>query len=181
MADLEHDAYTNFLKEVSKVSAESRKGIALSEEKVSSANISGSFFDLSFTSSSEVRMIDYTGLVVSDIHRSKDFYMAALAPIGLNLFAELPASLTGCVDAAGFSETSDSQFWIAQGNPSKPGVHVAFHVDSPEMVDQFFSAAINAGGKNNGGPCIRSYYQPNYYSAFVLDPDGHSIEAFCHG
>jgi catechol 2,3-dioxygenase-like lactoylglutathione lyase family enzyme len=138
-------------------------------------------FDLLITSSSEMQMIDYTGLVVSDIHRSKNFYRAALAPIGLNLFAELPASLTGCVDAAGFSESSDSQFWIAQGNPSKPGIHVAFHVESPDMVDQFFNAAINAGGKNNGDPCVRSYYRPNYYSAFVLDPDGHSIEAFCHG
>ncbi|MDQ9171245.1 VOC family protein [Oxalobacteraceae bacterium R-40] len=125
-------------------------------------------------------MIDYAGLVVSDIHKSKDFYKAALAPIGLNLFAELPASFTGLVDAAGFSESSDFQFWISEGRPKTPGSHIAFHVDSPEQVDRFYDAAISAGGQDNGSPCIRTYYRPNYYSAFVLDPDGNSIEAFCY-
>lgn len=125
-------------------------------------------------------MIDYAGLVVSDIHKSKNFYMEALAPIGFNLFAEIPASFTGLVDAAGFGESEEAQFWISQGNPQKPGRHIAFHVDGPELVDRFYIAAIHAGAEDVGSPCIRHYYRPNYYSAFVLDPDGHSIEAFCY-
>jgi catechol 2,3-dioxygenase-like lactoylglutathione lyase family enzyme len=124
-------------------------------------------------------MIDYAGIVVSDIRKSKDFYAAALAPIGLNLIAEIPASVSGLVEAAGFSDSPDSQFWISQGQPRKPGTHIAFHVDSPDQVNRFYSAAIRAGGTGKGAPCTRAYFRPNYYSAFVLDPDGQSIEAFC--
>lgn len=125
-------------------------------------------------------MIDHTGLVVSNFRKSKTFYAAALAPIGLNLTAELPASVTGCSDIAGFSESSELAFWISQGKPHKRCAHIAFHVDTRELVDDFYAAAIGAGGRSNGPPCTRSYYIPNYYSAFVLDPDGHTIEAFCH-
>ncbi|MGV3740972.1 MAG: VOC family protein [Burkholderiaceae bacterium] len=124
--------------------------------------------------------MDYAGIVVSDIHRSKDFYEAALAPIGLNLIAEIPASVSGIADAAGFGDSPESQFWISQGRPCKPGAHIAFHVESPDLVDRFYKAAISAGGESRGSPCKRAYFRPNYYSAFVLDPDGHSIEAFCH-
>jgi catechol 2,3-dioxygenase-like lactoylglutathione lyase family enzyme len=133
-----------------------------------------------FSNHIEVVMIEHTGIVVSDIHKSKSFYAAALAPIGLNLFAELPASETGCADAAGFTEEFDYQFWISQGNPGERRPHIAFHVDSPEVVDRFYSAAVNAGGKVKGSPCVRPYYRSNYYSAYVLDPDGHCIEAFCY-
>jgi catechol 2,3-dioxygenase-like lactoylglutathione lyase family enzyme len=125
-------------------------------------------------------MIDHTGLVVSNFHRSKSFYAAALAPLGLNLVAELSASVTGHAEAAGFSESPDLEFWISEGRPHRPAAHIAFHVDSPDRVDHFYAAAIKAGGRDNGPPGVRAYYMPNYYSAFVLDPDGHQIEAFCH-
>jgi catechol 2,3-dioxygenase-like lactoylglutathione lyase family enzyme len=125
-------------------------------------------------------MIDHTGVVVSDFDRSKQFYLAALAPIGFSLLAEFPASVTGHTDVAGFGEPPKPEFWISRGKPNNPTVHVAFRVSSRSLVDAFYRAAIEAGGTDNGRPGIRAHYHPNYYGAFVLDPDGHNIEAVCH-
>ncbi|WP_084199853.1 VOC family protein [Noviherbaspirillum autotrophicum] len=126
-------------------------------------------------------MIDHTGVVVSDFDKSKQFYLAALAPIGFSLLAEFPASVTGHTDVAGFGEPPKPEFWISRGTPNHPPVHVAFRVSSRSLVDAFYRAAIDAGGTDNGPPGIRAHYHPNYYGAFVLDPDGHNIEAVCHG
>ncbi|QDZ27079.1 VOC family protein [Noviherbaspirillum sp. UKPF54] len=125
-------------------------------------------------------MIDHTGVVVSDFDRSKRFYSAALKPIGFDLLAEFPAAITGHADVAGFGEPPKPEFWISLGTPNKPAVHIAFRVKSRGDVDAFYSAAIEAGGVDNGPPGIRAHYHPNYYGAFVLDPDGHNIEAVCH-
>lgn len=125
-------------------------------------------------------MIDHTGVVVSDYQQSKQFYLAALAPIGYQVLAEFPASVTGSADVAGFGEPEKPDFWIASGAPNKPPLHVAFRVQRRELVDAFYKAAIAAGGVDNGGPGLRPHYHPNYYGAFVLDPDGHNIEAVCH-
>jgi catechol 2,3-dioxygenase-like lactoylglutathione lyase family enzyme len=125
-------------------------------------------------------MIDHTGVVVSDFYRSKQFYLAALEPIGFSLLAEFPASITGHTDVAGFGEPPKPEFWISRGNPNNPRVHVAFRVSSRNLVDAFYKAAIDAGGTDNGRPGVRAHYHPNYYGAFVLDPDGHNIEAVCH-
>jgi catechol 2,3-dioxygenase-like lactoylglutathione lyase family enzyme len=125
-------------------------------------------------------MIDHTGVVVSDFDRSKQFYLAALAPIGFSLLAEFPASVTGHTDVAGFGQPPKPEFWISRGKPNNPPVHVAFRVSSRSLVDAFYGAAIEAGGTDNGRPGIRAHYHPNYYGAFVLDPDGHNIEAVCH-
>jgi catechol 2,3-dioxygenase-like lactoylglutathione lyase family enzyme len=107
-------------------------------------------------------MIDHTGVVVSDFEKSKAFYSAALLVIGYSLLMELPASLTGHTDVAGF------------------GVHVAFRAATRAHVDAFYKAAVAAGGRDNGPPGLRLHYHTNYYGAFVLDPDGHNIEAVCH-
>jgi catechol 2,3-dioxygenase-like lactoylglutathione lyase family enzyme len=125
-------------------------------------------------------MIDHTGVVVSDYQKSKQFYLSALTPIGYTLHMELPASVTGSVDVAGFGEPAKADFWISNGNPNKPPLHVAFRVANRGLVDAFYKAAIAAGGRDNGGPGVRPHYHPNYYGAFVLDPDGHNIEAVCH-
>lgn len=125
-------------------------------------------------------MIDHTGVIVSQMARSKAFYQAALAAIGYVLVAEFPASVTGHTDVAGFGEMGKPDFWISQGTPNQPAVHIAFRVSSRELVDAFYQAAIAAGGRDNGKPGIRAHYHPNYYGAFVLDPDGHNIEAVCH-
>ena len=125
-------------------------------------------------------MIDHTGVSVSNFHKAKAFYEKALAPIGYALIMELPASVTGSADVAGFGEPPKPDFWIASGGPNKPPVHIAFRVSSRATVDAFYRAAIAAGGTDNGPPGLRPHYHPNYYGAFVRDPDGHNIEAVCH-
>ena len=125
-------------------------------------------------------MIDHTGVTVSNFEHSKSFYRAALAPIGYALLMEIPAAITKSTDVAGFGEAPKPDFWISGGNPNKPPIHVAFRVSSRAMVDAFYKAALQAGGKDNGAPGIRPHYHPDYYGAFVFDPDGHNIEAVCH-
>jgi catechol 2,3-dioxygenase-like lactoylglutathione lyase family enzyme len=125
-------------------------------------------------------MIDHTGLVVSNYAKSKQFYLAALAPIGYRMLMELPASVTGSTDVAGFGEPPKPDFWIGKGAPNKPPLHIAFRVPNRALVDAFYKAAMAAGGADNGKPGVRPHYHPNYYGAFVLDPDGHNIEAVCH-
>jgi catechol 2,3-dioxygenase-like lactoylglutathione lyase family enzyme len=126
-------------------------------------------------------MIDHTGVTVSDFARSKAFYVGALGAIGYSLLMELPASVTGHTDVAGFGEPPKPDFWISRGAPNQPPVHVAFRVASRAAVDAFHQAALAAGGRDNGPPGLRPHYHPHYYGAFVLDPDGHNIEAVCHG
>lgn len=125
-------------------------------------------------------MIDHTGVVVSDIKTSTAFYSRALAPIGYALLLEIPATVTGHADVAGFGEPPKPDFWISGGTPNRPAIHVSFRVSSRAMVDAFYAAAIAAGGIDNGPPGLRPHYHPNYYGAFILDPDGHNIEAVCH-
>lgn len=125
-------------------------------------------------------MIDHTGIVASDFDKSKMFYSKVLSAIGYSLLMELPASVTGKTDVAGFGEAPKPDFWISKGSPNNPPVHVAFRVGARVQVDAFYKAAIAAGAWDNGQPGLRPYYHPHYYGAFVLDPDGHNIEAVCH-
>lgn len=125
-------------------------------------------------------MIDHTGISVSNFAASKAFYIQALQPIGYSLLMELPAAVTGSCDVAGFGEAPKPDFWISSGTPNVPPIHIAFRVTSRAMVDAFYHAALTAGGRDNGPPGLRPHYHPNYYGAFVLDPDGHNIEAVCH-
>lgn len=125
-------------------------------------------------------MIDHVGLTVSNFGRSKEFYKLALAPIGFKLLAEVPASISKTKDFAGFGEAPKPEFWIHSGMPNNPPVHIAFRASSRADVDSFYTAAISAGGRDNGVPGIRAHYHPNYYGAFVLDYDGHNIEVVCH-
>ena len=131
-------------------------------------------------------MIDHTGVVVSDFATSKAFYSTALGAIGLSLLMEFPASVTGNTDVAGFgapeslAQGLSPEFWLARGTPGSCPLHVAFRVSSHALVDAFHKAALAAGGRDNGAPGLRPQYHPTYYGAFVLDPDGHNIEAVCH-
>ncbi|MEO6278657.1 VOC family protein [Roseateles sp.] len=125
-------------------------------------------------------MIDHTGVVVSDFERSQHFYRQALGAIGYELLAEFSADVTGHTDVAGFGEAPKPDFWISRGTPNQPPLHVAFRVGSRAMVQAFHQAALAAGGRDNGSPGLRPHYHANYFGAFVLDPDGHNIEAVCH-
>jgi len=120
-------------------------------------------------------MLDHLGINVSDYDRSKAFYEQALAPLGLKLMME-PVDETG-----GFGDGQKPFFWISTRGPASTGIHVAFAVGDRETVDGFHAAALEAGATDNGGPGVREIYHPNYYGAFVLDPDGNNVEAVCHG
>jgi catechol 2,3-dioxygenase-like lactoylglutathione lyase family enzyme len=120
-------------------------------------------------------MLDHMGLSVSDYERSKTFYEKALAPLGLTLMME-PAPGVG-----GFGDGRMPFFWIdTRGSAPSGRLHVAFAADGRATVDAFHAAALEAGGTDNGAPGVREIYHPSYYGAYVLDPDGHNIEAVCH-
>ena len=125
-------------------------------------------------------MIDHTGLTVSELARSVVFYRAALAPLGYAVIAQFPAAVTGASDVAGFGVPPKADFWVAEGTPNRPPLHVAFRAPSRGVVDAFHAAALSAGGRDNGAPGPRPHYHEHYYGAFVLDPDGHNIEVVCH-
>ena len=125
-------------------------------------------------------MIDHLGISVSDYQRAKAFYTTALAPLGYSLIMEVTAEQTGHAAAAGFGSGGKPDLWFgAEGAMNKP-VHIAIAAKDRAAVDAFYEAAIAAGGRDNCPPGIRPHYHPNYYGAFVLDPDGHNIEAVCH-
>ena len=123
-------------------------------------------------------MFDHIGVVVSDFAKSKAFYAQALAPIGHSRVVEIMVD-GGLKPSAGFCHEDGSDLWISQGEPTRP-LHIAFRVSSRAAVDAFHAAALAAGGEDNGKPGLRPQYHPNYYGAYVLDPDGHNIEAVCH-
>ncbi len=122
-------------------------------------------------------VIDHVSVGVSDLARSRDFYARALTPLG---FAELGPWREGAREVSfGLEEADD--FAISTAYPAPGAVHVAFAADRREQVDAFYAAALAAGGRDNGPPGLRPEYSDEYYGAFVLDPDGHNIEAVHHG
>jgi catechol 2,3-dioxygenase-like lactoylglutathione lyase family enzyme len=126
-------------------------------------------------------MIDHMGIPVSDIARSRSFYEASLGPLGMSVQMEVTPEQTGDgTTALGFGIPGEKIFWIADGEKVGEGVHVAFRADRRDQVDQFHAAALKAGGGDNGKPGPRPNYGPNYYAAFVYDPDGANIEAVCY-
>ena len=125
-------------------------------------------------------MLDHVGFPVRDFAASKAFYTAALAPLGYGLVMEVTEAMTGGHGAhAGFG-AGKPDFWIGSGRAPSGSVHVAFAAGSRAMVRAFHAAALAAGGSDNGAPGLRPEYHPDYYGAFVLDPDGNNIEAVCH-
>ncbi len=127
-------------------------------------------------------MLDHIGIAVSDIAVSRKFYEAALKPLGIAVRSEVGDDVTETgVAALGFGREGDQGFlWIAEGERVGEGTHIALAVDSHEIVDAFHKAALAAGGKDHGAPGPRPHYGPNYYAAFVYDPDGVNLEAVCN-
>ena len=124
-------------------------------------------------------MIDHIGFAVSNMERSKTFYINALKPLGIGVVMEVTAEQTGADAHAGFGKDNKAFFWIGGGQKPKGGTHVAFAAPTRADVDAFYSAALAAGGRDNGPPGLRPHYHPDHYAAFVLDPDGNNIEAAC--
>ena len=120
-------------------------------------------------------MLDHVGIGVSDYAVSKAFYEKALKPLNYRALMEV----TEVGPFAGFGENGKPDFWISQGAPAQQ-LHVALLAKDRATVDAFYKAAMAAGAKDNGAPGLRPIYHEHYYGAFVLDPDGHNIEAVCH-
>ncbi|HET7922815.1 MAG TPA: VOC family protein [Gammaproteobacteria bacterium] len=124
-------------------------------------------------------MLDHIGFPVSDFKRSKEFYEKALAPVEISLIMEIGPEITGKDSHAGFGSDGRAYFWIGDGKSPGGQLHMAFTAPDRSAVDNFYRAALAAGGKDNGAPGLRPHYHPDYYGAFVLDPDGNNIEAVC--
>lgn len=124
-------------------------------------------------------MLDHIGIPVSDYATAKAFYERALAPLGIGLVMEVGPEQTGSDWSGGFGSQGKPYFWI--GSDGKVGrTHVAFVAGNRAAVDAFHAAALAAGASDNGAPGLRPHYHAHYYAAFVLDADGHNIEAVCH-
>lgn len=119
-------------------------------------------------------MLDHIGIRVTDCQRSRTFYEQTLRPLGYTLRLEFDG------EAAGFGADEHPDFWIGRGGSGPGMAHVAFASPDRATVTAFYQAALAAGGTDNGGPGLRPQYHPDYYAAFVLDPDGNNIEAVCH-
>lgn len=130
-------------------------------------------------------MIDHMGFDCTNYARSRAFYEKALAPLELSVVMAVAKEESGGYEGCGFGKEGKPEFWIGSntGPGSQPvprSLHVAFRAKDRARVAAFYQAAIEAGGTDNGAPGIRAHYHPNYFGAFVLDPDGHNIEAVCH-
>ena len=126
-------------------------------------------------------MIDHLSLGVRDLAKSRAFYDAALAPLGYGRHFDLP-------DTSGYGSSEPHPlgeqalaFWIgAEPEGLALNGHICFHARNRAAVDAFYKAALAAGARDNGAPGLRPHYHPTYYAAFVVDPNGHRLEAVCH-
>jgi catechol 2,3-dioxygenase-like lactoylglutathione lyase family enzyme len=121
-------------------------------------------------------MFDHVSIGVRDVATAKRFYDAALNPLGYSCLSESTDSLGYGADDVGL--------WIGASEKPVPaekasGLHFCFAAPNRASVDAFHTNALKAGGKDNGAPGLRESYGPNYYAAFVVDPDGYRIEAYC--
>lgn len=130
--------------------------------------------------SDELRLaLDHVSLSVADLGLAKAFYAALLAPLGLELIGEHSAEQSGTVAFAGFGIGRKGQLWLAENGPQTPKAHICFRAETRKAVRNFYNAGLVNGGADNGPPGVRENYHPSYYAAFVLDPEGHNIEALC--
>jgi catechol 2,3-dioxygenase-like lactoylglutathione lyase family enzyme len=120
-------------------------------------------------------VFDHVVFGVSDYAASRDFFITALAPLGVTEFSEGPLGIELCRPGRGAS------LCIRLQPEEKPvHLHLAFAAANREQVRSFHRAALGAGAQDNGAPGVRPQYHANYYAAFVIGPDGHNIEAVCH-
>lgn len=118
-------------------------------------------------------MIDHVGIKVSNLKKSISVYKTARTPLGYKIKFEGNSY-------AGFGIEKSPDFRLAQSEAPSQAAHLAFLSNNRKSVELFYYAALSAGGVDNGKPGLRPHYHPNYFGAFVFDPDGNNIEAVCH-
>jgi len=119
-------------------------------------------------------MFDHVVFGVSDYAASKAFFLKALEPLGVAVVSEGPLGVELC------RPDSKSSLCIRRIEEKATHLHLAFTAENRGQVEDFYRAALAAGGKDNGPPGLRRNYHTNYYAAFVIGPDGHNIEMVCH-
>lgn len=118
-------------------------------------------------------MFDHIGMGASNVGTSENFFLRALAPLGVGIAMKGPFGV-------GLGKNGKPALWIYQTDAHPLPLHLAFSAENRSQVDAFYRAAIDAGGRDNGAPGLREHYHPNYYAAFVIAPDGHNVEVVCH-
>jgi len=126
----------------------------------------------------EMSTLDHIGIKTVDFKTAKAFYEKALAPLGI---VPIMVMEQEHFSGVGFGRDGKPDFWISTGESATSPIHIAFAARSSHEVDAFYAAALAAGASDNGPPGLRKGYHPGYYGAFVLDPDGHNVEAVFHG
>jgi catechol 2,3-dioxygenase-like lactoylglutathione lyase family enzyme len=124
-------------------------------------------------------MLDHITFTISDAAKAKAFYDAALAPLGVSVMMFVSVEQSGGDAYMGYGSDGRAYFWMSESQTPTGRLHVAFVAKDRASVDAFHAAALAAGARDNGPPGVRPEYGPNYYGAFVLDFDGHNIEAVC--
>ena len=124
-------------------------------------------------------MIDHISFGIKNFDRSVRFYDQAFAPLGVKRLFDVPMEHTNGVKVTGYGDERP-WFWVSEENAVTGQLHIALEASSRAEVDAFHAAALKAGGLCNGPPGLRPHYHEQYYGAFILDPDGHNIEAVCH-
>ena len=126
-------------------------------------------------------IINHIEFPVAEAERSRQFYEAVLAPLGLLLVISIDPARTSHGGARhGFGKNGYPSLWFHEESGARRPIHIAFTADDRKTVKAFHAAALGNGGTDNGGPAIRERYHANYYAAYVLDPDGNNIEAVCY-
>lgn len=121
-------------------------------------------------------MFDHVQIKVSDLAASRSFYEAVLRTLGYAVVLEFPRYVVG------FGTNPHDMFEVAQASEEAPlsqATHIAFRAKNREAVNEFYRVAIARGAKDNGAPGLRPDYEPDYYATFVIDPNGHNLEAVC--
>ena len=118
-------------------------------------------------------MFDHLGFGVTNLAESKAFFLKALQPLGVAVAMEGPYGV-------GMGQSNKPSLWLSETKEHPAHLHLAFTAQNRKQVDEFYKAALAAGGKDNGAPGLRPHYHANYYGAFVIGPDGHNVEAACH-
>jgi catechol 2,3-dioxygenase-like lactoylglutathione lyase family enzyme len=118
-------------------------------------------------------MFDHVGIGVSDYAASKAFFLKALEPLGVAVVQEGPLGVE-------LSPKGKASLCLSRAEEKPARLHLAFTAENRRQVEDFYRAALEAGGRDNGAPGLRPHYHPNYYAAFVIGPDGHNIEVVCH-